>query len=59
MNLTNIFETTRSEYTSVGTGRYTTLYAGIVDNALSYDGITFYPSTGTVTGTISIYGVNQ
>ena len=25
----------------------------------SYDGITFYPSTGTITGTISVYGYNK
>lgn len=25
----------------------------------SYDGITFYPSTGTFTGTISVYGYNK
>jgi hypothetical protein len=29
---------------------------GYFDNSTVFDGITFYPSTGTITGTIAIYG---
>lgn len=31
-------------------------FSGMVNNTNSYDGITFYPSAGNVTGTITVYG---
>lgn len=33
--------------------------AGLVDNSLSYDGFSFYPLTGTMTGTIQVFGYND
>lgn len=33
--------------------------AGYIANATSHDGITFYPSTGTMTGNIRIYGMRN
>jgi hypothetical protein len=33
--------------------------SGVLDNAIAYDGINLYPSTGTITGTISILGVKK
>jgi hypothetical protein len=35
------------------------MHGNIIDNTTSYDGITFYPSSGTVTGTIRVYGFNN
>ena len=33
-------------------------FSGMVNNTTSYDGITFYPSSGTMTGTVTVYGYN-
>jgi hypothetical protein len=35
------------------------MHGNIIDNTTSYDGITFYPSSGTVTGTIRVYGMKN
>jgi hypothetical protein len=59
MVLYNPFGTLRTGYTCNGQGRSATYYAGLVDNTTSYDGITFLPNAGTITGEISIYGVNK
>jgi hypothetical protein len=34
----------------------TRIGAGFVNNATAYDGITFFPGSGTITGTIRVYG---
>jgi hypothetical protein len=41
---------------STPTGR--TVYAN-VNNTTSYDGLTIFPATGTITGTVSLYGFNN
>ncbi len=32
---------------------------GFVDRTTAYDSCTIFPDTGTITGTISVYGVNK
>ena len=34
-------------------------YFGVLKNTTSYDGFTFFPNTGTMTGTVSVYGYNK
>ena len=34
-------------------------YFGVLKNSTSYDGFTFFPNTGTMTGTVSVYGYNK
>jgi hypothetical protein len=41
------------------TGRSLELVGGIVINSLAYDGFTIFPTTGTVTGTIIVYGIRE
>jgi hypothetical protein len=43
-------------YVSNGGVPYQVLIMGYVDLSTSFDGITFYPSSGTITGTVRIYG---
>lgn len=35
------------------------IHIGVLNNATSYTGATFFPSTGTFTGKVSIYGVRE
>jgi hypothetical protein len=35
------------------------VFAGNHDESTSYTGFTFYPSPGTITGTVSVYGYNK
>jgi hypothetical protein len=37
---------------------YQVLIMGYIDLATSFDGITFYPASGTITGTVRVYGYN-
>ena len=58
------FLTAQTRYLGQGFYRDTTsLYGvgniGVVDNAISYDSCTVYPSTGTISGTITCYGVTK
>lgn len=58
------FLTAQTRYLGQGFYRDTTsLYGvgniGVIDNALSYDSVTVYPSTGTISGTITCYGVKK
>ena len=41
---------------NASTGGNTRIGAGFVDNATAYDGMTFFPGSGTITGTIRVYG---
>jgi len=42
------------------TGRILNLLGGSLNNiTTSYDGFTFYPSAGTMTGQVSVYGYNE
>ena len=57
INLTNPFNAQTTVMTVSGNGaEYLLLKNGYVNNTTSYDGITIYPSTGTITGTIRVYG---
>jgi len=42
-------------YTS--TGAYKSQFAGKFDNTTSFDGFTFYPGAGTMTGNVRVYGI--
>lgn len=46
-------------YVSNGGVPYQMLLMGYIDLATSFDGITFYPASGTITGTVRIYGYTQ
>lgn len=44
----------------LGSARLNTITAGLTfNNTTSYDGFTFYPSTGNMTGEVSVYGYNK
>jgi hypothetical protein len=64
MTMNNPFTTSNTlSIANVINGLYSTqqlvsTYWGRKADSTSYDGITFYPSTGTITGTITIYGHN-
>lgn len=60
INLTNPFNAQTTVMTISGNGaEYLLLKNGYVNNTTSYDGVTIYPSTGTITGTIRVYGFTQ
>jgi hypothetical protein len=44
--------------TTVGGDRFSIAGAGFHDQATSYDGITIIPGSGTISGTVSVYGFN-
>ena len=60
MDLCRPFKAARTIGTYVGNygNSSTSFYTGSLNHTLtvSYDGITFYPSSGTMTGTIRVYG---
>lgn len=45
-----------SSYPDSTTATQLNLSAGALRNTTQYDGITFYPPTGTITGTVRVYG---
>ena len=51
--------TSSGMYLTSGSNHGNVLGGGVVDNTTSYDGFTVIPSTGTITGTIRIYGVQN
>jgi hypothetical protein len=65
MDVFNPFATQRTQFQSINwtwndnsTWDQTT-QSGIFDNATSYTGFTIYPVSGTMTGTVSVYGYNK
>ena len=42
-----------------GVGRVLVMAAAIVTNSLAYDGFTIFPTTGTITGSITVYGIRE
>ena len=55
----NPFNTNYTSYVATTFGRSTNVYSGVVNDQLSHNGITFLPNTGTITGSISIFGVQK
>ena len=45
--------------TAVASGARTNLNCGTHNQTVSYTGFTFYPSSGTITGSVSVYGYNK
>jgi hypothetical protein len=57
ININNPFNAQVTNMTANGFGaEYLLLKNGYVNNTTSYDGFTLYPSSGTFTGTIRVYG---
>lgn len=55
----NPFETAYTKSTWQGTGYDTILGGGVMTVTTSYTGFTVRTSSGTITGTVSVYGVNK
>ena len=53
----NPFSANYTQYVSSGTGRFTSNFGGVVNNTTSYNGISLITGGGTISGTVSIYGV--
>jgi hypothetical protein len=49
--LLDLLRSTSSAYLQVATGTH--------NQTVSYDGFTFYPGAGTITGSVSVYGYNK
>jgi hypothetical protein len=58
-NLFNTHVQIRSSFLNSGSFSYNFTNTGSVNNTLSYTGFTIFPSAGTITGTISVYGYNK
>lgn len=60
LELTNVAMASATGFTSYTntpvSGALVTLHAGTHNQTTAYDGITIYPTSGTITGTIRIYG---
>lgn len=56
MDLLSPFETGRKQALSIGSGQWVYWLAYHIQSASSYDGFTIYPASGTITGTVRIYG---
>ncbi len=65
IDILNPFSTDQTGYLAdaffwSGTSDYgRTVNGGVMTVTNSYDGFTFYPASGTITGTISVYGYNK
>jgi hypothetical protein len=63
VQLSNPFATTETSFTSSvqdsASGALISLRSGSNSNATSYDGCTIYPSAGTLTGNLRIYGLRN
>jgi hypothetical protein len=46
-------------YIESGSNHANVLAGAVVNNALAYDGFTIFPASGTITGTIRVYGVQN
>jgi hypothetical protein len=58
-NLFNTHVQIRSSFLNSSSFSYNFTTTGSVNNTLSYTGFTIFPSAGTITGTISVYGYNK
>ena len=59
IDICNPFVTDRTSITFIHSGKYFQIMGGITTVTTSYTGFTFFPSSGTMTGTISVYGYNK
>jgi hypothetical protein len=59
MTIYNPFKTDYTQAITGYSGRWISYYGSNVNLTTSYDGITFLPNTGTITGSISIFGVQK
>jgi hypothetical protein len=57
MNVYDPFTLSYTKFHQIGGGETMDFSAGVVVDSLSYDGCTFFVGTGTMTGTISVYGI--
>jgi hypothetical protein len=58
-NLFNTHVQIRTSFLNSSSFSYNFTNTGSVNNTLSYTGFTIFPSAGTITGTISVYGYNK
>jgi hypothetical protein len=61
LNISNPFATIKTTYTNLfsrSTGSVSLLYinGGTFNTTTSFDGLTIFPASGTITGTIEVYG---
>jgi hypothetical protein len=57
MELNSPFAAAKTQYTAFGfDDSYKRIYAGVHATATSYDGFTIFPNSGTITGTVLVYG---
>jgi hypothetical protein len=59
ITLSNPFTATNTKIFQYGAGGTLAITAGIVTNTVSYDGFTISVASGTITGTFSVYGINE
>jgi hypothetical protein len=59
MNVYDPFSLSNTKLHQIGGGHTIDFFAGFVLNSLSYDGCTFFVSNGTMTGTMSVYGIRE
>jgi hypothetical protein len=57
--LYNPFALTRTRIHQIAAGFTFDVSGGIVVNSLSYDGLTVFPDSGTITGTMTVYGIKE
>ena len=61
-NLFNPFGSTRTKFDAQlasNTGTVNYYHSGLYNATTSYDGFTIFPVTGTITGSVSVYGFNK
>jgi hypothetical protein len=60
MEFSSPFATEVTTFSLMASGRFTLMtMASLNNNTTSYDGFNFYPQTGTMTGSVSVYGYNK
>ena len=59
INIYNPFTTNYTKMSSIGIGSFTTMQSGVLTVTTSYTGFTYFPGAGTITGSISVFGVNK
>ena len=60
MDITNPFNTQRTVFAVSNNGaEYSIWKNGYVNDVLSYDGFSLTPQSGTITGSVSVYGYNK
>ena len=59
INIYNPFTTNYTKMTSIGVGSFTTVQNGALTVTTSYTGFTYLAGSGTITGSISVFGVNK